>query len=245
VSTRGKDLLQFLAPGFLHQLRNALFAIQGQAQLLGSSTAASRAGSRAGSTPARQRTEILAATKRAQAAVQVLRYLSEDGGAVQAGILLPRLVDVLRVPMRERGLVVSCQHSSREAPVRVNGTLLSETVVGALKAIAERLPTGFGGSIRVDLCAQDQDKVEIVLELVAVSGQLPFQVDLLAVQQELQAAISPHGGLVVLVGRKLALHLPAAPAAAAPAAPPGEGSGTVGEGTLGERTLEEGASGAM
>jgi signal transduction histidine kinase len=239
VSTRGKDLLQFLAPGFLHQLRNALFAIQGQAQLLGSSTAASA--------PAKQRTQILAATKRAQAAIQVLRYLSEDGGAVQAGILLPRLVDVLRVPMRERGLVVSCQHSSREAPVRVNGTLLSETVVGALKAIAERLPTGFGGSIRVDLCAQGQDKVEIVLELVAVSGQLPFQVDLLAVQQELQAAISPHGGLVVLVGRKLALHLPAAPAAAAPAAPRGWGErrGRVGEGTLGERTLEEGASGGM
>jgi hypothetical protein len=53
--------------------------------------------------------------------------------------------------------------------------------------------------------------VEILIELVAGSDQLPFQIDLLAVQQQLQQAISPQGGLVVLMGRKLSVHLPTLP----------------------------------
>ena len=198
MSTRGKELLHFLGLGFVHRLRNALSAIQGQAQLLDDQGGVAK-------------TEILAATKRAQGAVQVLRYLSEDGGAVQAGSLLPRLVEVLAVPMRARGLTLSWQHSSKEPPARVNGTLLSETVGSALQAIAERVPMGFGGSVVVDLCAQGSEKVEILIELVASSDQLPFQIDLLPVQQQLQKVISPQGGLVVLMGRKLSVHLPTLP----------------------------------
>ena len=198
MSTHSRELLYFLAPGLVHRLRNALSAIQGQAQLLDAQ----------GDTP---KTEILAATKRAQGAVQVLRCMSEDRGAVPVGLLLPRLVEVLAAPMGERGLTLSWQHSSKEPPARVNGTLLSETVVGTLKAIAEGVPMGFGGSVLVDLCAQGSEQVEILIELVASSDQLPFQIDLLAVQQQLQQAISPQGGLVVLMGRKLSLHLPTLP----------------------------------
>ncbi len=199
MSTPAKDLLHFLAPGFLHQLRTALLAVQGQAQLLDPDTAA------------QPKAEIMAATKRAQAAVQVLRYLSGDAGAVQAGMLLPRLVELLSVPMAARGLAVSAERSSADAPARVSGKLLSEVVVGALLSISEGLPTGFGGSLVVDLCAQSPDKVEIWVAFTADGGQLPFQVDLLAVQQELQALISSRGGLALLVGEKLALHLPTVP----------------------------------
>ena len=198
MSTHSKELLDFLAPGFVDRLRSALSAIQGRAQLLDDQGGVAKA-------------EILAATKRAQGAVQVLRYVSEDRGAVHVGLLLPRLVEVLAVPMGERGLTLSFEHSSKERPARVNGTLLSATVVGALKAIADGVPAGFGGSVVVDLCAQGSEQVEILIELVPGGGQLPFRVDLLSVQQELQKAISPHGGLVVLMGRKLSLHLPTVP----------------------------------
>jgi len=36
-------------------------------------------------------------------------------------------------------------------------------------------------------------------------------VELLPVQQEMQKALSPRGGLAVLMGRKLSLHLPVVP----------------------------------
>jgi len=196
VSTHSKELLHFLAPGLVQRLRNALSTIQGRAQSEDDQGGVAKG-------------EILAATKRAQEAVQVLRCVSEERGAVHVGLLLPRLVEVLAVPMGERGLTLAWQHSSKEPPARVNGTLLAETVVSGLKAIAEGLPAGFGGNVVVDLCAQGSEQVEILIELVPGSGLLPFQVDLLSVQQELQKALSPHGGLVVLMGWKLSLHLPA------------------------------------
>ena len=197
VNTHAKDLLHFLVPGFLHQLRTALLVVQGQAQLLDPDTALE------------PKAEIIAATKRAQAAIQVLRYLSGDGGgAVRAAMLLPRLVEVLRVTLSGHGLLVSWQHSSADQPARVDGRLVSQTVAGALLKIAEGLPTGFGGSLVVELIAESPDKVEIWLSLTADGGRLPFQVDLLRVQQELQAEISGEGGLALLVGGKLVLHLP-------------------------------------
>jgi hypothetical protein len=197
VNTDANLLLHFLAPGFLHQLRTALLAVQGQAQLLDPETAG------------QPKAEIMAATKRGQAAIQVLRCLAGDGGGtVRAAVLLPRLVEVLSVPMHARGLAVSWQHSSPDEPARVDGTLLSQTVAGALLKIAEGLPTGFGGSLVVELCAESPDTVEIWLNLIADGSRLPFQVDLLRVQQELQAEISSRGGLALLVGRKLVLHLP-------------------------------------
>lgn len=213
-------LLEFLAPGLLHQLRNALFAIQGQAQLLES-----------GAT--RQRGEILDGVKRAQAALHVLRYLTEEAGPMQPGILLPRLLDVLRLPMRERGLSLSLQHTSKETPVRVDARLLADTVVSALRAIAARIPTGFRGGVHIDLCAQSPTSVEVTIELVPDRAQLPFQVDLQSVQQELHAALSADGGLILLVDRKLALHLPAMAAAESPSPQPGSQEGLLGAGEEG------------
>lgn len=143
-----------------------------------------------------------------QGVVQVLRCLGGKGGAVRTDPLLGRLVNVLAAPLEERGLTLGFRHSSREPAARVDGTLLCATVARALRAMAEGMPAGYRGSVVVDLCAQGSEQVEILVELAPGSGQLPFEVDLLSVQQELQRELAPVGGMVVLMGRKLSLHLP-------------------------------------
>lgn len=162
--------LQFLAPGLVHTLGNALFRAQGRVQLLQARDAGGLQ---------REQREIQDALDRLGQGLQILRWLSgEPGGApVQAGILLQRLAECLRVTLREHGLLLECLHSARQSPVAVHGGTFYRSVVTATRVLAMQAPEGCGGTLRLDLFAQEADRVLVRVDLLPDPTLLPFPVD--------------------------------------------------------------------
>jgi len=159
----------FLAPGLVHGLSNALFAMQGHAQLIGSR----------GPDLNQDREAILKANEQAQGSVWFLRILLRDPGAhpvAQAGVVLRRLGDVLRVPCRHRGLSIDVQHSAEGIPAMVEGAPFVEALTAAVAGLLEEVPAGFEGAVALDLAHQDGDGVEVRVTLSPRSAILPFPV---------------------------------------------------------------------
>ena len=104
------DLLEYLAPGFLHGLGNALFKVQAFAQLVESQAPAS--GTEAGP-------GILSACKDASHLVEIFRALwvpNAQSDPVECGRLVEDLLQMMRGRMREDGLqVVLLVHLERLA----------------------------------------------------------------------------------------------------------------------------------
>lgn len=174
------DLIAFVAPGFVHALGNSLFAIHGQAQLIREVQ---------GET-GRARAQLLKASRKALDGLDILRFLLGDtptGESAQAGVLLYRLCDFLRVPLRERGLRLKFRHGSSEAPQIVDGVAMCRSVVHLAAALIERLPTGFEGSWVVDLAGQGAGEVQLTFTLRNDEALLPFPIEL----EEIADAVRP------------------------------------------------------
>jgi hypothetical protein len=181
-------LLRFLAPGLLHGLSNSVFAVVGHAHLLGGEQG----------DPTRERNAILRACQGANGALDVLRYLVENGSGeerqfCQPGVFLPRLCEVLRVPCRERGARIQFQHSSTDSPVLVEAGVLARAVLVVVAEVAEALATGFAGTLRVDLASQDARRALLKVTLDADPAILPFPIDLVAVRSAVAAALQSTG----------------------------------------------------
>lgn len=179
-------LLDFLAPGIIHALGNSIFAVRGCAHVLGASKQIGR-----------QRETILAGCDRAERAVDVLRHFGPADGdplrAEQAGILLLRMLEVCRVPLRERGVRLEICHSSKESPRRVDGRTLARSVAEVLRCVALEVPACFSGEVRLDLCEQDRAHITIDLELRTDPGCLPFPIGLSAARANSAQVLNPLG----------------------------------------------------
>ncbi len=185
------DLLAFLSPGLVHSLGNQIFAIQGNARLLASGQGQSN----------RYKNTILEACRNAEHGVEVLRYLTEDRSAptcrpVQVGPLLSRVCHVARVPFRDRGLTLSCGHSSSEVPRLVDPVVFVHCVAGTFQAIAEGLPTVFHGTVLVDLEAQGAGRVSLLLTIESKQAMLPFPLELDRIEHRLTPRFRDHGAEV-------------------------------------------------
>ena len=200
------DLAQFVAPGLLHRLGNSLFSIQGHAQMLRGTEAEI----------AREKGAIQKASEKALNALQIFRYLIAEPDAApapQAGILLHRLCDYLRIPMRERGLSIQFEHGSSETPVGVNGTTLCQVVVGMLRHLVGALPCGFEGRVTIDLVSQGPDGLTLSLRVETSPSFLPFPVHLEDVVRHASALLELHSVRVEASGdqQTLRLRVPARP----------------------------------
>ena len=167
-------LLEFLTPGLLHSLGNHLFAIQGNAQVLGIKEAEI----------ARERRAILEAAGKAQATLDIIRCLSGEEleqGAEQAGMILRRLCDVSGVPLREAGLRCMLTHSSIETPVQVDCSIFTRCLIETLRRIREELPSGFDGNLHIDLRSQGPETLAIGMQIQQDPSLLPFPIDLKAI----------------------------------------------------------------
>lgn len=184
--TRAADsdegLLRFLMPGVLHHLGNALFAIQGHSQSLGSETPDLEA----------EKAAILRGADQAHGAVRVLAHLSGEttGQPVQGGILMHRLCEIVRVPLREGGLRLHLQHSSPETPEPVDGTVFCRTMTATLQAVLAALPTGFRGELGIDLAFQSTKFLDIRMRVRGDADTLPFPIYLDEVVQALSPRLS-------------------------------------------------------
>ena len=180
------DLLTFLMPGLVHGLGNALFTIHGHAELLGTGTAG----------PARGRDAILAAVAAARQRIEIMHLLtgpSVAGAHEQAGIVLNRLAEVLRVPLRDHHLVASVQHTSTETPRNVPTGPFVHGVAETVRLLVEAAPPGFQGSVVIDLVRQEAGEVTVHVFLDAEDGLLPFPAATPSVVSNLQRSLATAG----------------------------------------------------
>ena len=195
-------LLEFLAPGLVHELNNAVFKIQGNAQ---TATLPGATGRGLG--------EVLKHAKQAQATLELLRSLvPDDGGAgtmMQCGVLLPQICALLGVPMRRHGLVAQFRHSSRQSPGLAPVTTTARAVLGLAKEIAHDVPLGFRGVFLVDL-VQQTPVIALRLAVTGNPAMLPFPIDLrpaLARSGAWLASVNVHAEATA-DGRELDVRIP-------------------------------------
>ena len=179
-------LLEFLTPGIAHALGNHLFAIQGSAHVLGAARQITR-----------YRETILQACGKAEQALDVLRHAgpadADPPRAEQAGLLLMRLADVCRVPLRERGVRFEVAHTSKDSPRRVDARTLVRALTEVLRCFAMEVPACFAGELHLDLCEQSGPSVAIDLRLHADPGCLPFPIGLPAARMNSVGVLDPLG----------------------------------------------------
>ena len=161
-------LLEFVSPGIVHGLGNAVFSIQGHGRQLGAG----------GGDLATPRQAILGAAERAQRTLDYYRVVIGVRGWVrgQAGILLRQAADVLRVPLRENGLSLELRHTARSTPVFVDAWDLYWPVSWAAASLLEEVPVGFDGVLALDLLQQNGTGVTLRVALEPHSALLPFPV---------------------------------------------------------------------
>lgn len=199
-----RRLLEFVTPGVVHRLGNSLFAVRGAAHVLGA----------ADQNHVRSRELLLEATERAQEALDLLRFLSSDGEdqpTSTCNVVLTRLFDVLRMPLRERGLRVEWTPSP-------DGDLRVVSAAGATRAVCEAAVTaceslgaGQTGGLIVSTRADAEDDVVFAFEVETAKAILPFPIDFARLGPEIEARLdSDMVEVVVAESDRLELRLPAA-----------------------------------
>jgi len=164
------ELLDYLSPGFLHGMCNALFKIQGQAQLLGAGAAGDSAAAGPG---------IMAACHEAAEAVEIYRLILDPelpSEPVAAGPLLRDVVHLVRGRMQEGGVQVAWDETLESLNYAVRRRDLVLPVVTAMHRFSTALPTGFEGKLTVS--AWWDTGLGVELNLAPSKGCLPFEVDL-------------------------------------------------------------------
>lgn len=158
--------LAFVMPGFVHRIGNAIFTMQGLAQL-----------------PDRPvpHATVLAATDRATAALRVARALMGPSWEPPqpAGDLLEVIADLTRLQLRERGQTLTLalpEGAGASGPSTrhdVDAGSFCPAVVIAIRLLAEALPVGATGGVRVRLTAGG-GVVQVALSFAPAAGELPF-----------------------------------------------------------------------
>lgn len=177
-------LLEFLMPGLLHSLGNHLFAIQGNAQVLGM---------REGEID-RERQAILEAAGQARAALDIIRCLSGEQpelGTEQAGAILRRVCEISRIPLLEAGLRCQLAHSSIETPINIDSAIFTQCLLETLRCIREELPSGFDGELHIDLRGQSRNLLAIGMRVQQNPDLLPFPLNLGQVASRAEEFLSP------------------------------------------------------
>lgn len=175
------ELLEFLAPGFLHGLCNTLFKIQGQAQIL------------AGRSPSRDSTQvgphILTACREGVDAVEIFRLILDPGLSskpVAAGPLLHGVARLVGSRLLDRGVQIEWDPELETLTHSVRRCDLVLPLVTAMHRLDAALPTGFEGGLSIT--ARVEDDLEIQLELAPAVGCLPFDIDLSAAVRDAGAS---------------------------------------------------------
>jgi hypothetical protein len=196
-------LLRFLSPGVLHGLANSLFGVSSHAKLLGGGD----------SQIARERAAILRAASSAEGILDVVRFAlgeAQDRPVRQVGVLVRQVCDLLKVSCREHGLRIKLSHSSVDSPASVDAVQLCRALVETVRELVEGLPSGYGGTLEVDVAAQARDGVTLTLNVASDRDLLPFPLDLARVVVAARRSIDDLAvGLERETARQLRLSVPA------------------------------------
>lgn len=175
------ETIAFYLSGLVHQFGNLLLTIQGNA--LGIGRGASE----------RQKEAILNASGRGAATLELLRMLlGHDTYGVQAAEpLLAQMLELSRIPLRERGWTTRL-NTQDGAPIAVASATFVRASASGLRWLAEMVPEGAAGVIDVRLASVSRE-CSLRLSFEAAPGALPFPLPLAelvaALARELPASV--------------------------------------------------------
>ncbi|MCB9878521.1 MAG: hypothetical protein H6835_13065 [Planctomycetes bacterium] len=167
------DTIAFYLSGLAHQFGNLLLTIQGNALGLGRIALE------------RPKEAILTAATRGAETLELLRILlgHHAGGEATAGPggrgsgaaepLLRQLLELARIPLRERGWTTRLTASSG-SPIAVSPAAFVRAAASGLRWLAEMVPEGSAGVIDVRLTQAGARECSLRLSFETAPGALPF-----------------------------------------------------------------------
>jgi hypothetical protein len=198
----GPDMesLQDLAPGLLHELANALFAVQGRAQLLAAGA---------------ERDAILAGVRRGQDAVQIARWICGEGGGerVPAGAFTQKIGEFLRVQLRDQDIALECAAADAGARGLADPVALGRLVAATCRALA---PSLAGGGRLCLSCRDDDGALAVAVRVEPAPGSLRYPLAEEALRRRLQRELDALGAALAVAPPTLTLRWPVSAGLPAP-----------------------------
>lgn len=193
------QLLEFLAPGFLHGICNSLFKIQGQAELLGRGLSEA---------PQDVGASVVGSCREAAEAVEIYRLVLDPqvpSEPVVAGRLVAALAGILRPGLQDCGVTLRWDAAVSELSQAVHRAPLVLPVVTAAYHLRQAMPSGYQASMT--LSAQVATAFEITIQVVPDPGSLPFDLDLAPAIQHATASLGKYDGEVSATGTGAGIHI--------------------------------------
>lgn len=172
------DSASFFLPGLVHQFGNLLLTVQGHVLHLSAEDIP------------RMQEAVLGAVQRGSASLQVVRVLlGENTGAPGlASDLLAQLVELGRVPTRERGLGLELRgEGAGEFWVAAEPFVV--LCAEAIRRWVHSVPLGSSGSAVAQACVSDDGRFEVRLSFELEQGSLPFPLAIPEVQNALEPSL--------------------------------------------------------
>jgi hypothetical protein len=193
------QLLEFLAPGFVHGICNSLFKIQGQAELLGQGLSEA---------PQEVSASLVRSCREAAEAVEIYRLVLDPKALsvpVVAGSLVAALAGILRPGLHDSGVSLHWDAAVSELPQAVDRAPLVLPVVTAAYHLRQAMPSGYQASMA--LSAQADRAFEITIQVVPDPGCLPFDLDLAPAIQHATASLGKYEGEVSASATGVGIHI--------------------------------------
>lgn len=197
------DTAAFFLPGLVHQFGNLLLTVQGHVLHLDDQDVK------------RMQDAVLGVVQRGSASLQVARaLLGEHSGATGLGVeLVQQLVDLGRVPARERGVSLELQGEDTAEPIWVASEPFVMAFGEALRRWIQAVPSGSTGTATVAYEGDGAGGAVVRLGFVAASGSLPFPLASDEVVRSMADQFDGYGGAAQALtepGQGIKLHFLAA-----------------------------------
>ena len=157
------NLSAFFLPGLIHQFGNLLLTVQGNVLHVQPDGIDD------------MRESVLGAVKRGSASLDIVRALlgDESSDVGLAPTLLSELIELARVPLRERGLTLTFEEEE-SGDAWVYSTTFVTVCANALRAWVTTLPAASDGAVRVRIGRVSDGRVKVRLDFQPAPGSLPF-----------------------------------------------------------------------
>jgi hypothetical protein len=197
------DTAAFFLPGLVHQFGNLLLTVQGHVLHFDEQGVK------------RMQDAVLGVVQRGSASLQVARaLLGEQAGATGLGLeLAKQLVDLGRVPARERGVSLEMHGEDPTEAIWVAAEPFILAFGEALRRWIQSVPSGSTGTVTVNYQGDGTGGAVVHLGFLPAAGSLPFPLAADEVVRSMARQFDESGGSAQVLpepGRGIKLHFLAA-----------------------------------
>ncbi len=180
------ETLSFLVPGLLHQFGNAFLSIQGAAFLIAEGSAQ------------RSREAVSSAVQRGAAGLDLMRFLAgESAPAAANGVaVLERLVEVIRVPLREAHHRLTVRVAASAGSAMVDPSHLVVLTADAVVRLVRGLQPGVHGTVVIEAETPNGTDLGVHVHFESAPGTLPFPIAVSDLPAQLRSLAARRGAAV-------------------------------------------------